>query len=191
MALPDRYAWLLKEPGPKMVVEALKLYGKGQMQPGWVEEANFVRGTPYANQEIDLYNDDSISWSGLAMAIAAARSAEGQPDLYPPNNYLAALAWTSWGEAIAEDKAMLGDVLVFVRSGGGHVAIYVGEDSGAFHILGANEPDAFNITRKAKSTLYAVRRPSYRNQPANVRKIFMGDDGPLCVNEQDATSDRS
>lgn len=25
--LPDRYAWLAREPGPRMLVEALKMYG--------------------------------------------------------------------------------------------------------------------------------------------------------------------
>jgi cell wall-associated NlpC family hydrolase len=36
---------------------------------------------------------------------------------------------------------MLGDVLVFRRGGGGHVALYVGEDEEAFHVLGGNQAD--------------------------------------------------
>jgi len=55
----------------------------------------------------------------------------------------------------------LGDVLVFVRNGGGHVGLYVGEDTSAFHLLGGNQSDRVCITRVAKARLRSTsKRPA-------------------------------
>jgi hypothetical protein len=78
---------------------------------------------------------------------------------------------------------MLGDVLVFVRNGGGHVGLYVGEDETAFHVLGGNQSDAVNIKRIAKRRLYAARWPTYRAEPVNVRQIPLAPNGALSANE--------
>jgi hypothetical protein len=45
--------------------------------------------------------------------------------------------------------AALGDVLAFVRNGGGHVGLYVDEDASAYHVLGGNQSDRVSITRVA------------------------------------------
>ncbi len=78
---------------------------------------------------------------------------------------------------------MLGDVLIFARNGGGHVGLYAGEDDDAWHTLGGNQSDAVNIKRIAKGRLYAARRPAYRAQPANVRRIRLAANGVLSANE--------
>jgi len=49
--------------------------------------------------------------------------------------------------------------MVFTRSGGGHVGLYVGEDAGAYHILGGNQSNAVTITRIARERLSAMRWP--------------------------------
>lgn len=186
MTLPAQYAWLAGEGAPRMLVEALKLHGTLEA-PGkadnpqivaWADEVAAKSTSAYNNWAADFYNDDGIPWCGLAMAVCAVRAGRA-----PADKYLSALAWASWGETVPKDQAMLGDVLVFVRQGGGHVALYVGEDAAAFHILGGNQSDAFNIVRKSKSALYAVRRPPYINRPANVRKVHLAANGKLSVNE--------
>lgn len=186
MTLPARYAWLAREGAPRMLVEAIKLYGTLEA-PGradnpvikaWADEIAKAFPTPYNNWADDFYNSDSIPWCGLAQAVCAVRAGRE-----PPAKYLSALAWASFGETVGKGDAMLGDILVFVRNGGGHVAQYVGEDATAFHILGGNQSDAFNIVRKAKSALYAVRRPLYRNRPVNVRKVHLAQTGALSTNE--------
>lgn len=55
---------------------------------------------------------------------------------------------------------MLGDVLVFPRGAGGHVAFYVGEDSRHFHILGGNQDNQVSIILKAKQPLIDGRELS-------------------------------
>ena len=82
-----------------------------------------------------------------------------------------------------EPGPMLGDVLTFKRDGGGHVALYVGEDAGFYHVLGGNQSDQVCITRIARSRLHKARRPKYNAQPANVRKIALAASGKVSSNE--------
>ena len=110
------------------------------------------------------------------MAVVAKRA-----DKEIPKHPLWALSWSVFG---AKSPApVFGDVLLFVRNGGGHVGLYVGEDASAFHVLGGNQSDRVCITRVAKSRLYAARRPLYRVQPANVRPIRLEATCTLSLNE--------
>lgn len=172
--IPKQYEWLLKEGGPKMIVEALKEYGTLET-PGI---ANNPKIMSWAN-ETGLkaqYTGDSIPWCGLFMAVIAKRSGKAFP-----NAPLWALHWASFG--VKAVQPMLGDVLVFVRPGGGHVGLYVGEDASAYHVLAGNQSDQVNITRIGKSRLHAARRPDYNIQPANVRRIILSATGKLSENE--------
>lgn len=187
MILPAAYAWLAREGAPRMLVEALKLVGTLEVRGSpsnptiikWADEIAAAYPGGYNNWAASFYDNDGIPWCGLGQAIAAVRAGRA-----PPDKYLSAGAWASWGNPVALTGAMLGDILVFDRAGGHHVAQYVAEDkSGAFHILGANQSDAFNIRRKLPDSLVAVRRAPYNAQPANVRKIFVSPVGALSTNE--------
>jgi len=174
--LPSRYAWLAREPGPKMIVEALKLFGTTEV-PGSANNLTIVAWAKEVGGEVvDVYKADSIPWCGLFMAVVAKRAGKE-----PPKHPLWALSWSAFG-AKAPSPA-LGDVLVFTRSSGGHVGLYVGEDPSAFHVLGGNQSDRVCITRIAKARLYAARRPLYCAQPANVRPIHLEATGALSLNE--------
>lgn len=171
------YEWLWDEPGPKMLTEALKLYGTHEVQGpknnpaimGWAKE---VKTT---------YPGDATAWCGLYVAIAAHRA--GWDDS-PNGNALWARNWASWGTP--QKVAMLGDVLVFPRGQGGHVALYVGEDDTHYHILGGNQSDQVNIVRKAKTPILAIRRAPWKiSQPENVRRIFLKAGGaPASASEE-------
>ena len=174
--LPSRYAWLAREPGPKMIVEALKLFGTME-KPGAANNPTIVAWAKEVGGEVaDVYKADSIPWCGLFMAVVARRAGKEIP-----KHPLWALSWSAFGART--DAPALGDVLVFTRNGGGHVGLYVGEDAGAFHVLGGNQSDRVCITRIAKARLYAARRPLYRIQPANVRPIHLEATGALSLNE--------
>ncbi len=173
--LPNKYQWLSKEGAPRMIVEALKLYGTleapgSKSNPtivGWAKEVGLT----------DTYSTDSIPWCGLFMAVIAKRA-----DKKIPSMPLRALSWANFG--IDTPVAMLGDVLTFTRKGGGHVGLYVGEDDTCFHILGGNQSDKVTITRIAKTRLYKIRRPIYAiGQPLNVRKIILSSDGAISTDE--------
>ena len=174
--LPSRYAWLAREPGPKMIVEALKLFGTME-KPGAANNPTIVAWAQEVGGEVaDVYKADSIPWCGLFMAVVAKRAGKE-----PPKHPLWALSWSAFGAR--SSAPALGDVLVFTRSGGGHVGLYVGEDASAFHVLGGNQSDRVCITRIAKARLYVARRPLYRVQPANVRPIHLEATGALSLNE--------
>jgi uncharacterized protein (TIGR02594 family) len=122
------------------------------------------------------YGSDAIPWCGLFMAVIAQRAGK-----QIPAKPLWALSWSRFG--IAADRPVLGDVLVFKRDGGGHVALYVGEDERAFHVLGGNQSDRVCFTRIARARLYAVRRPAYRVMPATARRYILAPGGGLSINE--------
>jgi uncharacterized protein (TIGR02594 family) len=189
------YSWLNNEPGPKMLVEAIKLFGVTE-GPGpknnptilaWATELKLeLTASSYANWVADWYSasGDVVAWCGLFCAVIAKRSnPQHRRDRQPPEKFMAALEWANWGIAMNHYEAMLGDVLVFKRPGGGHVGLYVAEDEDTFHVLGGNTSDSVSIARIHRNRLYAVRRPAYINQPANVRKIKVAPTGKISTNE--------
>jgi uncharacterized protein (TIGR02594 family) len=175
MTLPAQYAWLKKEPGPRILLEALRLHGiKETPGPGntreimlWARKVGLTK----------IYKADSIAWCGLFMAYVALQSG-----WEPPLNPLWARNWTGFGRL--SRTPMLGDVLVFTRGSGGHVGIYVGEDATAFHVLGGNQSDAVTIARIAKGRLITARRCPWRiSQPRNVRRVQLASTGAISTNE--------
>jgi hypothetical protein len=71
-------------------------------------------------------------------------------------------------------------VLVFRRAeSAGHVGLYVGEDYGAYHVLGGNQSDGVTITLIARDRCIAVRRPIYKAAPATATPIQLAANGAL------------
>jgi uncharacterized protein (TIGR02594 family) len=178
MSLPIMYKWLLNEGGPKMLTEALKLYGTIET-PGLGNSVTIISWADEVGGNVeDVYKADSIPWCGLFMAVVCKRA-----DKEIVKSPLWALSWATFGEYT--ETPMLGDVLVFTRKGGGHVGIYVGEDATAYHVLGGNQDDRVSITRIAKSRLYTSRRPQWKiAAPPNRRRIILSSNGQLSTNEQ-------
>lgn len=191
-AIPAKYAYLRQDPrAPKMVQAALDLYG---LQEGvgaadnptilkWADEVAAATGSRYADWAADFYNKDAIPWCGLFMAVCAVRSADGRADRLPEHKYLSALEWKAWGVPVAKADAVVGDVMISQRAGGGHVALIVGEDATHFHILGGNQSDQVSIVRKAKADVVAVRRPRYQVRPAGARKVVVSATGAAAGSE--------
>jgi uncharacterized protein (TIGR02594 family) len=171
----SNYAWLT-EVGtlPKTITEGLKLLGTVET-PG-------VKNNPIImswGKELGLeksYSADSIPWCGLFAAIVTKRA--GKDSVKEP---LWARNWAKFGDAAGTPS--LGDVLVFVRDGGGHVGFYVAEDSTAFHVLGGNQSDKVTITRIAKTRCIASRRPKYNVTPGSVKPYIVAATGAMSSNE--------
>jgi len=174
MKLPKAYEWLQQEPAPRHLLKAIELYGTTEsvgninnpVIMGWAKELGLEK----------VYTADSIPWCGLFAAIVVYRA--GRPVVDQP---LWALNWNKFGVRVTEP--MLGDILTFTRNGGGHVGLYVGEDSTAYHVLGGNQGDKVSVVRIAKSRLSQARRPQYNSQPTNIRKITLASNGALSTNE--------
>lgn len=179
MNLPEIYNWLEKETAPQMLLEALKLYGTTEI-PGsasnpvimaWAKEVGVL----------GWYPDDATPWCGLFMGVCAKRG--GFPY---DSELLSSLAWAKWGDHVNGNNAMLGDTLIFIRPGGGHVAFYIGESADKFLVFGGNESNTTTFEWISKSRLFAARRAHWRiAQPSNVRKIYLNGVGAVAgTNEQ-------
>lgn len=180
MALPKKYSWLAKETGPKMLLAALLEYGTLE-GPGNANNPKILSWAAEVGGNVDdIYKADSIPWCGLFMAVIAKRAGK-----IAPKDPLWALNWGTFGTHVEKNQAMLGDILVFVRNGGGHVGMYIGESKDTFHVLGGNTSDQVKITEISKARLYTVRRPIYSiGIPPNVRKVFISASGEISTNEK-------
>lgn len=177
--IPEKYKWLLNEPGPRMLIEGLKLYGTKEIvgakhNPiilGWADELGIG----------SIVNDDEQAWCGLAHAYVAFKAGKS---LAPLKSWdlLRALQWKRWGVHV--DIPMVGDTLIFRRGNGmGHVGLYVFETKITYGCMGGNSGNQYQIVEIAKDRLDEARRPVYNEQPENVRRIFVNSSGELSTNE--------
>lgn len=172
MKLPAMYAWLANEPGPKILIEALKLFGTLEVQGdgnspeilSWAKECGLE----------NTYKADSIPWCGLWMAVVVKRA--GKEVVKDP---LWAANWLKFGQPCDPE---LGAIAIFSRDGGNHVAVIVGEDATHYHVIGGNQKDSVSIMRLAKDRLRGCRA-LYQTKPANVRRVTLAATGEVSKNE--------
>jgi len=166
--------FLEKEGAPKMLVEALKLFGVQEI----VGQIHNLEILSWAEELGIAYSQDETPWCGLFIAIVAKRAGKEVPE-----NPLWALNWGKFG--LHQNKAMLGDVLTFKRpGGGGHVGLYVYENKENYGILGGNQKDRVGIVEIKKLRLNDIRRPKYNIQPSNVRQIILHGNSELVSNNE-------
>lgn len=175
MNLPENYKWLLDKVDLPLIKTFLNIYG--------VKETIGDADNPIIMEwakELGLkdYIHDSIAWCGLAMAKIVHDA--GEPVVDHP---LWAANWLKFGVVIPIQKAMLGDILIFKRPGGNHVALYLGEDATAFHVGGGNQSDMVSIANITKERCIGARRPASLVSHRNLKKIFLEHDGLLSTNE--------
>lgn len=201
MTLPSRYSYLKGDTTPLLVEVALAelgtIEGGGTANNPkiirWADEVAAAAKSPYNDWAADWYNKDSVPWCGLFAAVCAVRSANGNANRMPPKNYLAAASWASFGvpvqwrgrEGLRLNEILVGDVAVFSRSGGNHVAIVVGvsKDGKYLHCVGGNQDNAVSIKGLPISRLYAVRRPPYKVRPAGARHVRLDGRGEVSRSE--------
>lgn len=168
------YDWLLDEPAPRMLIEAMKLYGvaeiigekHNQTILNWAEECGLG----------DVYIADEIPWCGLFVAVVAKRA--GKTTI--PSTPLWARSWATFGEHCEPE---LGAVLVFSRGSGGHVGLYVGEDDDCYHVLGGNQGNRVCVSRLSKDRLLDCRVEYKIGKPQNCRQIKLAASGEVSTNE--------
>ena len=170
--IPPLFSYLLGHDMPRMIKEAIKLHGISE-KSGNDNEPTIMQWAKELGGEIALqYQADAIPWCGLFVALVAKRAGKQLPvsdnDKHTP---LLSSVWLKFGKRVTEP--MLGDVLYFRRTGGGHVGIYVAEDSDYYYLIGGNQNDKVCIAKRKKTTLVAAMRPNYTNKPQSVTKYFV------------------
>ena len=108
------------------------------------------------------YGSDDVPWCGLFAAYVCLKA--GKPVQQDP---LWAQNWAHYASKSPEPS--LGDILVFVRPGGGHVGFYVGETADCYLTAGGNTSDQVKIAPIQKARCIAVRRPPMTTPPASMR----------------------
>ena len=105
---------------------------------------------------IDLkawWQDDETPWCGTF--IGAVMREQG---IALPKHWYRAKAWADWGTPLPTPR--FGCVVVFERTGGGHVGIVVGVDrSGRLMVLGGNQSNSVNVAPFDRSRVLAYRAP--------------------------------
>lgn len=125
----------------------------------------------------DYYKNDEIPWCGLFVA-HCMRDNDIDIEI---SNPLSAREWSNFGTTV---KPSYGSIMVFSRTGGGHVGFYVSEDTDYYHILGGNQSNQVNITKIAKSRfLNAVWPKKYYSQ-YKYNRIVKRFDGKVSINEE-------
>jgi hypothetical protein len=200
--IPKEYAFLSAVGVlPRMITEGLALLGTNEI-PGSKSNAVIMSWERELEREgfdrLDYGNDD-IPWCGLFMAICALRAGKT-----PVANPLWARNWQHFDNPIRVNagselkprlissgfprpngppEPSLGDVCVFIRPGGGHVAMYIAEDPFYFHVLGGNQSNSVTITRVRKDRCIAVRRANMMIPPASMHPYNANVNGAVSVNE--------
>jgi uncharacterized protein (TIGR02594 family) len=153
--------------------------GSNRTIMSWRDELNQAYGIDPNAQKIVGYSDDDIPWCGLAAAYVWFKA--GKPVVENP---LWARNWAKAGEPVAERIAgrwtpyrdrvpSLGDRLVFVRNGGGHVGDYICEDATHYGVAGGNQANKFSIVAIEKSRCIAVRRPPMTTPPLSAKPFVV------------------
>jgi uncharacterized protein (TIGR02594 family) len=111
---------------------------------GWV--ATIIAKYPDLKGSVGWYHDDSIPWCGLATGYCVAASG-----FKPPKLLLGAGNWIDdWPDGVRLREPCRGAIMVRRRTGGNHVTMYEGEDTGYFYCRGGNQSDAVNVARFPK-----------------------------------------
>ncbi|MEM9734205.1 MAG: peptidoglycan-binding protein [Pseudomonadota bacterium] len=149
---------------------------------GWHERRNYGKVKRFLSTVASWFDPIKHAWCGMWMAAVIAHCL---PDEKLPNNPAGSINWRDWSD---ECKPQYGAILVFWRGKPtgwkGHIGFYVGEDATCYHVLGANQRNAVNVTRIKKTRLRkgGCRWPSTAME-GDGRAIHRMGQGAISTNE--------
>lgn len=160
------------------------------MEPRWLKTARRYLGTkeiPGAKHSSVIarwlarlgawWRDDETPWCGTF--VAECLKDAGLP---LPRNWYRAKEWANYGSNLRSTHVAPGAILVFARTGGGHVGFYVGEDHSYFYVLGGNQGNAVSVAKIAKVRCIAIRWP--KGEPVIGGPKYIAMDAKVTTNEQ-------
>jgi uncharacterized protein (TIGR02594 family) len=120
-----------------------------------------VPGSKHNPRVLQMYKDSGHAWvkddetAWCAAAVGSWLKKAGQPG----TNSLAARSYCQWGKKTSNPKR--GDIVIFARGSGwqGHVALYLGEESGRVWHIGGNQSNAVTVTSTPRSKVLDFRTP--------------------------------
>lgn len=180
MRISNDYAWLGDVPNaPLMIKEAVRIGKLNTYEiPGPRSNPEIMKLAEIAGVR-DIYKNDDTAWCAVAMCAICILIYKMLP--FSGFDRLRAKSFLQFG--VKAPVPMFGDILVFTRTGGGHVGMYVGEDASCYHVVGGNQGNQYNVIRVAKNRLTEARRPNYINQPKSVKRVYLAPSGMVSQNE--------
>lgn len=122
------------------------------------------------------WRDDETPWCGTF--VAHCLKEVGQP---LPQHWYRATAWKDYGSNLRSTHVAPGSILVFARTGGGHVGFYVSEDALYYHVLGGNQGNEVSVARIAKVRCIAIRWPKGEPVIGGPKRVVFN--APVTTNE--------
>lgn len=158
---------------PKWLVEARAHIGEREI-PGPAENPWIVRLWQAIKR--GGIKTESVPW--CAAFVGAMLEAVG----IKSSRFESAASYEKWGVELKSPA--LGCIVVFSRSGGGHVGFVVGRDlAGRLMVLGGNQGDAVSIAPFDRSRVVAYRWPAFTRLPDVLPLPFVASAAPSSSNE--------
>lgn len=173
-----KWVFDMKE-NPKLIAEALFYFGIKEI-PG-AKSNDIILGFAKKLGVADIYKNDDVAW--CALFICYLCKVTGKPMPFTSYDCLRARSFERWGNHVDVGNIMYGDILVFNRPEGFHVAICIAETETTFIVLGGNQSNSVTFTEIAKDRLYCARRFYSIAPPVNVKKYVVNSAGILSSNE--------
>lgn len=159
-------------------------------EPRWLRAARAYLGTAeipgkstapmisrWLRQLKAWWSDDETPWCGVAVA-AWMREA----GILLPQHWYRAKGWLDWGVPLGWPA--VGSVVVFERSGGGHVGLVVGVDQfSRLMVLGGNQGNRVSIAPFDKMRVIGYRWPAGVPGPAFESLPVFAHEGAASANE--------
>jgi uncharacterized protein (TIGR02594 family) len=178
--IPARFTWL------NTIGELPRLVSTGLQYLG-LKEITGVNSNPVIMNMAKqlnvnkIYTNDDMSWCALFISFICKIADKPMP--YKEWAILRAASFKTWGNEVEKGKEALGDILVFSRPGGHHVAIYIAETPTTFLVLGGNQSNAVSFTEIRKTRLLTARRFYKTGMPDSAKKYFVSSTGLVSSNE--------
>ena len=174
----DRYD--LRNKMTPLIIEAFKYYGIKEF-PGKESNPKILAMADNVGVS-NIYKNDDTAWCALFMCHIL--KSINYPMKFKGYECLRALSFLKWGDPISKADMKRGDIVVFNRPGGAHVAILIAESEKTVAVLGGNQSNSVNITEISKDRIAGVRRwyPN-KEMPEVAKKYIVNASGNISTNE--------
>ena len=184
MSLQPEYQWVLNIGTlPKLLQVGLKYYGTHEIKGP--QNNPVIMGMAKRVGVADIYtSDDKQAWCALFMFNLCIEAGKPLPPVGKDrNNFLRAYTFTRYGKAVARGDERLGDIAVFTRKNGNHVAIIIAETDTTFIVYGGNQDNQVGFAEIEKGRLAYCGRYYETAAPASAVKYRMDSSGLISTNE--------
>ena len=180
--IPKKFNWLTTIGVlPRLVQAAIEYIGLKEV-PGQKNNPVIMQMAE-AVGVADIYKNDDTSWCALFISFLCKKTNKPLPLTKDKYDYIRAAWFLKYGNPVRSGDEKLGDILVFQRTGGNHVGIYIAESKDTFYVLGGNQGNSVSIAEISKFRLREARRFYATGGPASVKKYYLDTSGKVSTNE--------